>query len=126
MAIPKKGSRKIVVDGYEFVWKFRKRMGHNERHGVDYLIPIQYMDRQILLISTGYNRSDFYFDDIFSVTPSIIEKCIRFSISQGWQFEKKLPPLEIDCRSVLIEEAQSKIMLLIQEIEKNNQDILRK
>lgn len=125
MTIAKKGSRKIVVDGYEFVWKFRKRIHYNERQGADYSIPVQHIDGQILLISTGYNRSGYDLDYQFHITPKIIEKCIRLAISKGWQFDKKLPPLEIDCSSIIIDTARSNTEQFIKEVEKDNQNIAK-
>lgn len=128
MAIAKKGSRKIVVDGNEFIWKVRKYVNHNEHHGVDYCIPVQSVDGQILLITTGYNRSgsDYSANHQFPITPSIIQKCIRYAISKGWQYKEKRPPFEIDCTSIIMEQACLNTELFIKEVEKDDKEISKK
>lgn len=106
MAIPQKGSRKIVVDGNEFIWKIKKYPSHNERHDVDYRIPIQHVEGgQLLLVPLGYCRFwEYNGSHFFPITPSIIEKCIKLAIKDGWKYLEKLPPLTKNCSTVLKEE----------------------
>lgn len=124
MSMPIKGSRKIVVDGNEFIWKVKKHPSHNERHNVDYLVPVQHISGgQIVLLSIGYNRSGYSSRNTFTITPSIISKCIKFAIAQGWQFKEKLSTLEIDCSSVIQEEPIFLTKMIIDSLRNINNPI---
>ncbi len=106
MAIPKRGSRKTIIDGNTFLWKIRKHPTHNERHDVDYLIPVQHIEGgQVLLLSMGYNRSGYRNDYLFMITPGMLADCIKDAISEGWNFRCKQPPKIKDCSKVLYRRA---------------------
>lgn len=123
MSIPRKGSRRIIVNGNEFIWKIKKYPSHNERHNVEYLTPVQHAEGgQILLISLGYCRSGYQGAKMFSITPSILERCIKYAITEGWQFREKLPPLNINCNSILREEAVSLTNKIINGIKQHGED----
>lgn len=115
MTMPRKGSRKIVIDGNEFIWKIKKDPSHSESHDVMYQIPIQHIGGgQILLVSTGFCRSYAYKGSrVFQITPSIITRCIEYAIGEGWQFMEKLPPLEKNYPFVLLDEAKSLVKKFI-------------
>ena len=89
MAIPKKGFRKITIDENQFLWKVRKKISWNEIHNTPLGIPVQHINGgQLLIINLGYSRSYFDKNNEFSMTPSIIEKCIRRGIARGWNYDK--------------------------------------
>lgn len=123
MSIPRKGSRKIAIDGEEFIWKIKKHPSHNERHNVGYEIPVQHVNGgQILLVSLGYCRSRYDRRNTYPVTPSLIGRCIKYAVYDGWKFKEKLPPLQKDCTAILKEEAVSLIMKFISYLEQNEED----
>ncbi len=102
MAFPKKGTRTIIVDTHIFLWKIKKCPSHNEKHDIQYEIPIQHiLGGQVFLASVGYCRSvGYHQNETFAITPALIEKCIRYAQSQGWDFLKKLPPFKRDCTAI--------------------------
>lgn len=124
MAMSRKGSRKIVIDGNEFIWKIKKCLSHNERHDMMYQIPIQHIGGgQILLVSTGFCRSYNYEGSrVFQITPSIIAKCIEHAIEEGWQFMEKLPPIEKSYPFILFDEAASLVKRFINDISLNSKE----
>ncbi|SHE78881.1 hypothetical protein [Dysgonomonas macrotermitis] len=123
MAIPKKGSRKITIDNNIFVWKIKKHPSHNERHDVDYLIPIQHIDGgQILLVRLGYCRSGYSLSPIQEITPSIIKRCIKEATIKGWHFDKKAAPLVLDLAYLLRDEAISLTKQFFDEIINNSRN----
>lgn len=105
MAFPTKAKRSICVDGNKFFWMVRNRPTWNEVTDSPYLIPIQHEDGgQLLRAEIGYCRSEYVDRTIPVVTPSIIERIIRFAIASGWDFEaESATPLELDCVQVLLE-----------------------
>lgn len=114
MALPKKGNRKITIDGEVFIWKIRKRPTYNEVLGVSYAIPIQHIDGgQILLANMGYcrgyNAKNGFTVNEFPVTPSMIEECIRKGIECGWKYKETSTPLELDCIHIVWQEAKNMI-----------------
>lgn len=87
MAIPKKGSRAIVVDGHEYRWLIRKTridplysIGERLIHvAVESIVP----DTQTLVINTNrLTPTVDYPGD--SVTPSDIHLWIRMALNHGW------------------------------------------
>jgi len=98
MAIPKKGFRKITIDGHEFLWKVRKKISWNEIHDAPLGIPIQHINGgQLLIITIGFSRSYFQKNNEFQIKPSLIEKCIRKAIKLGWKYNENGKQFELDC-----------------------------
>lgn len=100
MSFPKKGSRKITIDGEVFYWRVRKKMTHNEKHNDSISIPIQHKScASILLANLGYCRAGelggYPSNPIPNITPALIELCIRFGISNGWNHLEKGKPFHI-------------------------------
>lgn len=93
MALPKKGLRKIIVNGEQFVWKVRKKATHSEEHNQPLSIPIQYIDGdgeggQLLLATIPYARAGYGTYRLREITPALIEKCIKRGIQSGWQYKQ--------------------------------------
>lgn len=124
MAITSKGSRNIEVNGHKFIWKIKKHPNHNERHNATYNIPIQHIEGgQLLLVSIGYCRSyNYEGSKTFQITPSIIARCIKRAINEGWSFLEKLPPLEKDYSIIVKEEAAFIAQKFIKSITLNQEE----
>ena len=124
MSFPKKGTRTIVVDNNTFLWKVKKCPSHSEKHDVQYEIPIQHvLGGQLLLASVGYCRSKWYHEsEVFSITPLLIERCIRYAQADGWHFHEKLPPLRKDCIAILTSEAHVLTKKIIEAIKQGYKD----
>lgn len=96
MAIAKKGLRKIIVDDDIFYWKIRKKISHNEKHDIEYEIPVQHEnDGQILLINIGFCRSESYGRESMEITPSLIKSKIAEAIELGWKYHKQGKPIKL-------------------------------
>jgi hypothetical protein len=101
MALPKKGFRKITVDGNQFLWRVRKKISPNERHNCSLGIPIQHIDGGAIFIAyIGYNRSGYQENNEFAITPLLIKKCITKAINAGWKYMEKGNPFELDCKEL--------------------------
>lgn len=96
MAIAKKGLRKIIIADEIFFWKIRKKISHNERHDVEYEIPVQHSSEgQILLINIGFCRSESYGRAPMEVTPGLIQSKINEAIEIGWEYYKQGKPVKL-------------------------------
>ncbi|WP_041598644.1 hypothetical protein [Hahella chejuensis] len=89
MAIPKKGSRKIIVDSVEYRWIIRHKPTYSQAAFVtDALAGVQLADNTgaILAISFPFPRCDNWLErPTEPVTPKMIEACIRAALSEGWR-----------------------------------------
>ena len=74
MAISKKGTRSINVDGIEYLWK----LCSPDYYRIPYSIAVQIADRQGSVL---IDRLQEY----FVVTPSLVASCIREALAAGWQ-----------------------------------------
>lgn len=102
MALPKKGFRKISVNGEQFLWKIRKKISWEEIHDGQLKIPIQHVSGgQLLYLTIGYSRSYFAEINEFNITPSMIELCIKKAILDGWNFNSKGKVFELNCTELL-------------------------
>lgn len=84
MALAKKGSRKIVVDGKQFRWKFREIISVVPEEG----------PKGILTIDFGYYDVWDYANDEENrppdfepqlATPSFVAQSIKYAMSKGWE-----------------------------------------
>lgn len=91
MAIPKKGSRKITVDGVDYRWTIRKKPTYSQAlcQG-NVLAAVELYDKpfSVLSINFPWVRYDNWFGIAEQpVTPKHIEQCIRRAIAKGWKPE---------------------------------------
>jgi hypothetical protein len=102
MALAKKGLRTIEVGGENFVWKVRKKVAHEEKHGNQLNIPIEHVNGgQLFIAHIGYSRSGYEAYGIEGagnfreITPAIIAACITKAISLGWQYKCSGKPVSV-------------------------------
>ena len=89
MTIPSKGSRKIIVDGKEYIWLIRSKPTYTQdcQEGkMSAAVELKANPGTTLQIEFPYLRPDSAFSSApFSVTPKIIESCIKNALVNGWQ-----------------------------------------
>ncbi|WP_197085461.1 hypothetical protein [Cellvibrio sp. pealriver] len=88
MNIPKKGSRKINVGENEFLWLIRPKPTYSQDclgSEITAVVEPVELSGTILRITFPFSRPDASLKlGSESVTPSMIERCIKNAISQGW------------------------------------------
>jgi hypothetical protein len=89
MSIPKKGSRKIVVHGKEYLWLIRSKPTYSqecEGGSLTCAVELIQNEKSTLNIVFPFQRPDSLMsNEVFSITPNVIKACILKAIDQGWQ-----------------------------------------
>ena len=99
MTIPKKGSRKITVNDLTYRWSIRHKPTPSQEKGSSILASVE------LYLEPGCSLSIEFpwvrFDNLVegtenarSITPKIIQFCIKDALKKGWNPEKKGPTFE--------------------------------
>jgi len=98
MAIPKKGSRKIVVGTKEYRWNIRRKPSRSQADFggcVTASTELHSEPGAVLVISFIWNKYCYYVDRDYShetelpITPKHIEESIIDAIDKGWEPLKK-------------------------------------
>lgn len=93
MAIPKKGSRKIVVDGIEYRWRIRWKPSYGQGIGESNLTAVVELyenPQSTLVITFPWLRLDALVGVAEeTVMPKMIKNCIKNALAQGWNPNKK-------------------------------------
>ena len=93
MAIPKKGTRKITVDGKVYRWCVKVDYDYNEKFFI-----IESIDDDRYQISGG-----FQYKVDFVISPKIIEQAIKQAQLQGWKPEiSNIKKVIIDTQQIAI------------------------
>ena len=102
MTLAKKGLRTIAVAGEKFVWRVRRKVSHEEKHGAPLDIPIQHLHGgQLFIAHVSYARSGYEACEmegtgtLRKVTPATSKDCIVRAISLGWQYKGSGKPMSI-------------------------------
>ena len=74
MAMSKKGTRSINVDGIAYLWK----LCSPDYDRIPYTIAVQIADGQGNVLIARLH-------EYFAVTPSVVAGCIREALAAGWQ-----------------------------------------
>lgn len=100
MTLPKKGTRKIVIDGYSYSW-----IASGNDGWIDLIICSTYEPGQKLLAQFSY--LSFYIETDIStnseikqgltIPPSLVKKVIEYGINSGWSPDKKGTDLQLGC-----------------------------
>jgi hypothetical protein len=97
MAMPKKGSRTIVVDGATYRWRIRGRITVAQTEGEGNLMVAveEVADTGVstLLVDTSVPREWFSFSGYQTpITPAAVQTYIRLALQQGWKPTQKGKP----------------------------------
>ena len=99
MAIPKKGSRKIVVDGSTYRWLIRKRASYDQvcfDGRINLAIELDEKRCRTLIIYTDRTHpNNIGITEVIPVTPADIENWIREAHKLGWQSNQVGPQMHV-------------------------------
>ncbi|ACZ86585.1 hypothetical protein [Streptosporangium roseum] len=88
MAMPRKGSRPINVDGTAFRWRIRRRPTHRQGDGWSPLtVTVERPEEpgRVLVVSLPFARPDNPLGErTTAVRPVLVAGCIRRALDQGW------------------------------------------
>ena len=103
MALPKKGSREIVVDDVSYRWLVRARSTWNQQQASAYMsksdsgkvrFVVELTDSPVStlsVISIGWHKDmfrswniEFTDAELASITPGLVKECIQHAVSHGW------------------------------------------
>ena len=103
MALPRKGSRKIVVDGVAYRWYIRSKPTYSQSMGwSDLTVAAQQADASqttTLVIEMPFTRPDDVLRDasepVRFVSPADVARCIKEAIKEGWIPDRAGSPFQI-------------------------------
>ena len=104
MAIPKKGSRKISVNGVSYLWMIRKKPTYSQSvYGSGFLhvaVDTEENTGSTLIIYTNHRHPKaIHVEKIIPVTPSLVSNWIKNAINLGWLPSKKGPQFYVEIDS---------------------------
>jgi len=112
MTIPKKGSRKIIVDENTFLWKVPENWAD-----VGYIAIVQHIHGgQLLQLDLKDLAHQYMAHGLPPITPSFIEESIREVIANGWTFYISKPTTKIDCSGILYKRAARLVKQIAKDI----------
>ncbi|GIF06257.1 hypothetical protein [Actinoplanes siamensis] len=89
MAMPRKGSRLITVDGTSYRWAIRPRPTYDEglaQAPMTFVVELADAPGQVLVVATTSLRPDNWFSlPGGSVTPRIVETSVQAALAAGWE-----------------------------------------
>lgn len=93
MAIPKKGARKITVDGVEYRWRIRWKPTYSQcidQGGLAAAVELYEKPQSALLIYFPWARYDSWLGvPEHPITPKLIEESVKAALVKGWQPDKR-------------------------------------
>lgn len=89
MSIPKKGSRKIIVEDIIYRWSIRKKATYSQScFGTNLLAAVELFEKPSCTLSIRFSNTRF--DNLVKgnenskiITPKLIENCIKDAIKNG-------------------------------------------
>lgn len=88
MAIPVKGSRRIVIDAIAYRWSVRKRNTYSqalEQGALTFAVEREDSGLTVLVVSLNGPRPRTWFSKSDrAVTPALVERAVREALAQGW------------------------------------------
>ncbi|MCP5500484.1 MAG: hypothetical protein H7A25_11310 [Leptospiraceae bacterium] len=89
MSIPKKGSRKIIVNNIEFRWRVRHKPTYLQGafgHIATAAIELFEHPVSVLLVKFPFARCDNWLGiSSLAITPALLERVINKAIEEGWK-----------------------------------------
>lgn len=102
MAIPRKGSRLITVDGTGYRWSVRPRPSYSQALGwepLTFAVELADAPGQVLSVRTALPRPDNWLGlRSEPVTPRMVERTIRAARIAGWQPHRSSTAFTFDFR----------------------------
>ncbi|MEM7715553.1 MAG: hypothetical protein AAF349_18600 [Cyanobacteria bacterium P01_A01_bin.68] len=99
MGIPKKGSRKITVDGENFIWLIRRKATHSQAgYYVDYInVAVEHAEEsgsKLIIMTDKPHPENLCKTSESKVVPSEVSSWINQAIKAGWKPKKSGKPFE--------------------------------
>ena len=89
MAIPQKGSRKIIVDEVSYRWYVRHKPTYLQaisNTGMTFSVQQSQKKTGLLVVKLKVSRPDNWIcRNKFAIQPSLVTQIIRHALAQGWQ-----------------------------------------
>ena len=100
MAIPKKGSRKIIVNDISYRWLIRRKATYGQvDYGIGMLhVAIELFEKAesvLVIITDKPHPHDIKTNDIVSITPKEVSNWIQEALDLGWKPLQKGPQLHV-------------------------------
>jgi hypothetical protein len=93
MAMPKKGSRPIEVEGVKYRWLVRSNPTYSQGSAwsnLTFAVELESSGQQTLLVTAKAARPDNWLSaKSIIITPAIVESAIREALLQGWHPTEK-------------------------------------
>lgn len=93
MTVRRVGSRRIMVDGVEYLWRFRHRPHRMDWDGdTGFVVTVQRVERtgSVLILCSGHRHptvARLWGSPVVSVLPSEVAAAIKQALSAGWRSE---------------------------------------
>ncbi|WP_086933395.1 hypothetical protein [Agarilytica rhodophyticola] len=101
MSLPRKGSRVINVEGISYRWLVRARPTYTQACQDGYMVAAVEQENvkgSTLSIKFKWQRPDVAINiHPNSVTPKLVESCIKSAISEGWRRSEPGPTFVYEC-----------------------------
>ncbi|WP_027015943.1 hypothetical protein [Comamonas composti] len=92
MSLPRKGRRRIVVDGSAYLWRIRQRPTYTQglaSAGLSFAVQQESSPACTLLVSLQTPRPDNWMGlEGAIVTSALVARTIRLALAQGWRPER--------------------------------------
>ena len=99
MGIPKKGARKITVDGEPFIWLIRKKATYGQTDfGVGLNVAVEHAEEsgsKLIIMTDKPHPQDWATTQVKPVIPSEVVSWINQAINTGWEPKKSGKPFEL-------------------------------
>ncbi|SCG38268.1 hypothetical protein [Micromonospora coxensis] len=99
MAIPKKGSRLISVDGITYRWRIRPKPTYSQglaETTLTYAVELEQAPGSVLVVTTDSPRPDNWIvPSGKAVRPTGVADTIRAALRQGWQPDRPRPVMQM-------------------------------
>jgi hypothetical protein len=92
MTIPRKGSRRLTVDGVPYRWSVRPRPTYSQGIGqspLSFAVVNDHAPGSTLVVTLDAMRPDNWLQEPSAVvTPNMVELAIRKALSEGWHAQQ--------------------------------------
>ncbi len=98
MGIPKKGARKITVDGENFIWLIRRKATYSQTgYGIGLNVAVEHAEEsasKLVIMTDKAHSKDWATIEVKPVVPSEVASWIHQAIKAGWEPKKPGKPFE--------------------------------
>lgn len=102
MSIPRKGSRRIIVESKAYRWSVRRRPTYDQALAatdLTFAVELEVGGRSTLHVTAGAPRPDNWISaEAVTVSPSVVERAIGLALKQGWRPSEPGSAFELSIR----------------------------